>query len=188
MASSSSDLGFKRCSACTQVKPISEFDRNRSRRDGLANRCKLCRRVEKTAQARAYQKAYYWTNREQLREKTRQWQRDNPDAVWRHKLRLRGLTVERFEEMLAQQESRCAICGADKAQLGADTKRGWHVDHDHSCCPKQRGCRACIRGLLCSRCNHAMGMFGDSAILLRAAAAYLDEAKVRHQLLKAESV
>lgn len=33
----------KRCSKCKQSKPISEFYKNRSTKDGLDNECKICR-------------------------------------------------------------------------------------------------------------------------------------------------
>lgn len=32
----------KRCSACQQFKPISNFYKNRAQQDGFANQCKLC--------------------------------------------------------------------------------------------------------------------------------------------------
>jgi ribosomal protein L24E len=60
----------------------------------------------------------------------------------RQSLRRRyGLTIEQFDEMLAEQGGVCAICGTD-TPLGRGT---FHVDHDH-----QTGQ---VRGLLCHPCN-----------------------------------
>lgn len=47
------------------------------------------------------------------------------------------------------------------------------VDHDHTCCPGKRSCGRCVRGLLCNRCNRALGQFGDDIETLRRAVAYL---------------
>lgn len=35
-------LAEKRCCTCGETKPLSQFHRNRSKRDGLAERCKPC--------------------------------------------------------------------------------------------------------------------------------------------------
>jgi Recombination endonuclease VII len=48
------------------------------------------------------------------------------------------------------------------------------VDHDHDCCkgPHSR-CGMCVRGLICWRCNTALGMADNSASRLEGLAVYL---------------
>ena len=59
-------------------------------------------------------------------------------------LRLRyGIDLEDYEELLAAQKGRCAICGAFPI-----VKR-LSVDHNHR--------TGTIRGLLCQACNGALG-------------------------------
>jgi hypothetical protein len=60
-----------------------------------------------------------------------------------------GITYEDYERMLAEQGGCCAICGSpDSGGRGR-----FHIDHDHSCCPTQKTCGKCVRGLLCHLCN-----------------------------------
>lgn len=47
------------------------------------------------------------------------------------------------------------------------------LDHDHSCCSSERNCGYCLRGVLCNRCNVALGMLMDSPAAASRAAAYL---------------
>lgn len=54
----------KRCSKCKQNKPVSEFYRNRARKDGHLEQCKSCRKVydkqfNRTEHRQAYLKKYY---------------------------------------------------------------------------------------------------------------------------------
>jgi len=64
-----------------------------------------------------------------------------------------GITAEQYEEMNRLQGGRCLICG--QAERG--TRRGipktLAVDHDHD--------TGEIRGLLCSKCNTAIGLLDD---------------------------
>ena len=75
------------------------------------------------------------------------------------------LTVEQYDAMLANQGGACAICLED---------RPLNVDHDHSCCPGERSCGKCVRGLLCRRCNYTiLGAAKDDPELLRRASDYV---------------
>jgi hypothetical protein len=69
-----------------------------------------------------------------------------------------GMTRADYDAMLAAQNGVCAV------HLGPDP-RGVKlaIDHNHSCCPAERSCPRCRRGLLCVHCNRAVGLLGDSA-------------------------
>lgn len=79
-----------------------------------------------------------------------------------------NLTIERYNEILASQDGGCGICGL--TGLGYS----FAVDHDHGCCPGNNSCGECIRGLLCPRCNQAIGFLDDNPGRLRAAITYLE--------------
>lgn len=87
----------------------------------------------------------------------------------RRLLRSYGLTLEQYETMLAEQKGGCAICGGTN-QSG----RALAVDHDHNCCPAKQSCGKCVRALLCSPCNQAIGLMQDQPQRLRDAADYLE--------------
>lgn len=90
-----------------------------------------------------------------------------------HASRLRrfSITQERYDQMLEDQDNRCAICQR------TETSKAWSIDHDHACCPEQSSCGECVRGLLCSNCNSAIGLFGDNIASLQSAIAYLTKPK-----------
>jgi hypothetical protein len=64
-----------------------------------------------------------------------------------------GLTPGERDALVALQGGRCAICRRPGLRL--------QVDHDHRHCPGPTGCRQCVRGMLCNRCNTALGQIGD---------------------------
>jgi hypothetical protein len=70
--------------------------------------------------------------------------------------RVHGLTADERAALVAFQGGLCAICGRAGLRL--------QVDHDHRHCPGHTGCRQCVRGAFCGRCNTALGRFGDHLI------------------------
>ncbi len=111
--------------------------------------------------------ARYRTDPE-FRERIKSYLRDryngNADvrATQRRRLLLRryGITEGQYSALLLEQGGRCAICREFPAE-----GENLAVDHDHK---TKR-----VRGLLCHRCNRALGQFGESPDLLRSAIAYL---------------
>ena len=72
-----------------------------------------------------------------------------------YKLKLMGLTPERFSQMLEAQGNACAMC-----RTAFEEDHLICIDHDHACCPPalpSRCCGKCVRGLLCLTCNIALG-------------------------------
>lgn len=113
------------------------------------------------------------TNPEPNREAARRWQERNPYYV---KYRM---TRVQWEEMLQRQGNCCYLCG-DQLDLRTDLKkRPIHVDHDHTCCPGDRTCGTCIRGLACPPCNQGIGSFRDDPERMRRVADALEAAQAK---------
>lgn len=106
-----------------------------------------------------------WTCQPCKSESLVSWQRRNRPSVAIHhrnaQLKRYGLTRADYDELLAKQGGCCAICRRpDNLPFN-----NFAVDHDHATNE--------VRGLLCQRCNRTLGLAGDSAALLSAAANYL---------------
>lgn len=78
-----------------------------------------------------------------------------------------GLSWDEYIEAIEMQGGECPICA-----LPLDPALAV-VDHDHACCPGTRTCGKCVRGILHSRCNSALGMLKDSVDNAQRAATYL---------------
>lgn len=83
----------------------------------------------------------------------------------------RGLSLERRLELLERQGGAC-LCGK-RFDMHGGRKTTYFIDHNHSCCPGDKSCGDCIRGLLCGNCNVALGHAGDDPVLLSRMADYL---------------
>jgi hypothetical protein len=73
-----------------------------------------------------------------------------------------------YQKMFFQQRGGCWICGsAAKKKTATSGDLLLCIDHDHS--------RGVVRGLLCDKCNKALGLFNDDPSLLVNAIAYLTQ-------------
>jgi hypothetical protein len=168
---------MKRCKKCKALKPLTQYYGAEGARDGLRSECKSC--------SLAYRRQWYRDNRDRAISYVRAWQQANPDRVraWRVRNRDRrneqmreihlrnkfGLTVEEYDRILEAQGGVCALCDA-RATPGISL----HVDHDHG--------TGEIRGLLCMRCNNALGLFREDPDVLKRVAQYVTaDAKHRSQ-------
>lgn len=134
---------------------------------------------EKRARQEAYKAAYNATDRARAKRRANNATPEGKSAsIARDLMRKYGLTVEAFDAMLSAQGGGCAVCGATPAVTG----RRLAVDHDHGCCPGERSCGKCVRGLLCFACNSSLGKLGDDPARLRAAADYLESHMAREAL------
>lgn len=83
------------------------------------------------------------------------------------KIKKYGLRIPDFEMLERQQCGRCAIC--DKVPAQTTRSKRLTVDHCHV--------TGSVRGLLCGRCNTAIGMAGDNVAVLRSMILYLERSR-----------
>ena len=71
-----------------------------------------------------------------------------------------GISFSQYEEMVAAQNGVCAICKRECNRYGKLS-----IDHSHI--------SGKIRGLLCHKCNNAIGLFGEDITIMQSAIDYL---------------
>lgn len=166
--------GRKRCSLCGEWLPVAEFATSKQAATGLSSRCRNCtnqqaeltraaRRVdpEKAEADRASKRKYKAGLSEEVKK-----QRARDETI-----RSYGVSPEWYDVKLAEQGGVCAIC-----KLPESYRDGWSgdikllsIDHDHD--------TGNVRGLLCQKCNVALGNMGDDPERVRNLARYLVERK-----------
>lgn len=176
----------KWCPHCATTKPTEEFGRNATRPDGLSFHCLECNRQRN--------RAFYRAKRERMGFELRTRDPSPPgfkrcagcrqvgavDDFHRHTntkdgrvgyckdcradmgrrghlKRNYGLDEHTLAQLIADQGGVCAICQVRTAA---------HVDHDHT--------SGSVRGVLCFRCNVAIGHLQDDPYLMRRASHYLE--------------
>jgi hypothetical protein len=116
-----------------------------------------------------YQKQWYQRNKEAAKERAATQRRLNPAKAKENAWRCQQIdcTFDLFQKLYAEQQGLCAICG--NPETAKDPRTGvvksLAVDHCHK--------TGRVRGLLCHRCNKALGFFDDSIKVLQQSIVYL---------------
>lgn len=133
----------KVCSKCKIEKDSGSFSKNNYSKDGLQSRCKIC-----------------------CAESQRKWHKNNPDKVRAGKIKYNfGISRLDYEALHKKQGGVCAICSKPETAIRNGKLKELAIDHCH-----QTGQ---VRGLLCQRCNTALGQFSDDISTLESAINYL---------------
>lgn len=178
-------MASKSCKSCGLILPLDQFYLKGNGSDRRDSRCRICRaaevrmyRAQNPEIVKAIQKRTCAKHAEKHRARASKWYRENhqyakeqmaarrrekPETIKNEKLRLSfGITLSDYNKMMEAQKDRCAICGIHNS----DCKRSLAVDHCHT--------TGRVRGLLCGKCNSAIGLMNESTEVLKNAISYLE--------------
>lgn len=154
----------KTCKACGELKRVDEFNLRKRESESRSAVCRQC--------AYAKQKLRYDTDpefRAKISAQATAYAAANRDRIRAKNLARYDITPATYDLMFDDQNGNCAICFKAGYRLGSGGEANRYnvlcVDHDHE--------TGVVRGLLCMRCNRAIGMLGDSHEVLVSAISYL---------------
>jgi hypothetical protein len=107
-------------------------------------------------------------NREKARANLKRCKARNPDSYESSRLKhYFGITLDQYRAMMESQGGVCAVCKRPEDTLTARGKvKKMAVDHCHK--------TGRVRGLLCQRCNNAIGYAREDAGIIRSILQYLE--------------
>lgn len=141
------------CTGCLVDKPRVEFCEGALHPNSKRSRCKKCR----AAKVRVWSKTPRGREINARHEAMRV--RDPKPLMEKFRQKRYGITPEQYVALVNRAAGRCEACGCPPGP------KGLGIDHDHK--------TGEVRGLLCDRCNLAIGYFKDDVTLLERAIAYL---------------
>ena len=116
---------------------------------------------------RRYHARYYDPGRVALRN----YYKEHPEVLaainrksglrWRY-----GITPEQYDELFAKQRGLCASCHRPECIKRQGRVMRLAVDHGHT--------TRTVRGLLCCKCNRALGLLEEDILRIRALADYME--------------
>lgn len=121
----------KRCSKCREVKPVSSFGRDRSRRDGLYPQCKKCcsyyREVHRE-EHRAYSRAYHKAHRDEISDSQRAYRESHREKIGAYQ---RAYHEAHRDEVLARMRKRHAEALGASREVATRNGEPWTPAEDH---------------------------------------------------------
>jgi hypothetical protein len=155
----------KKCCKCKLSKNKEEFNKNKKRYDGLNSYCRLCtKQYNSSPERKQYRKQYKKTHPEVDKTYQKKYRKTPKGKENEKNKKLKyhyGITLKEYDNILKSQNNKCAICKSENP----GGQKSFHVDHNHLTNK--------IRGLLCSKCNHGIGLFNDNINVLTEAIKYL---------------
>lgn len=128
------DFG-RECSKCSVYQPWHDFAKGNGAR-GFTSWCRACQREHHSLTPAEDRRA----------------------GSLRRRLARFGLTISQYDSLVARYDNCCWRCRRPETAVSASGNvQRLSVDHDHACCPGDRSCGKCIRGLLCVSCNFVLG-------------------------------
>lgn len=141
---------MKICTKCKTEKEYSEF---RVRGNGYNSWCKECQRKDTRSRYQPKPKKKKVTkSKEEIKLAAKK-------RMLKHRY---NITYEEYTQMYDNHNKRCAICKTKK-KLGGHS--GLYVDHNHETNE--------VRGLLCTKCNSAIGKLKENKEILLEVIKYL---------------
>lgn len=154
------------CSKCQIQKTEMDFHKDSFGPNGLSSQCKVCRLETYHSKKLIYKeqrKKFRQENLEHCRKQGLNWYKSNKLTQKNSRLkRMYGITLEQHDQMLKDQDYKCAICKTDKPD---GTGNQFNVDHCHT--------TGKVRGLLCWSCNSFIGYSKENIPSLESAISYL---------------
>ncbi len=185
---------MKKCKKCELEKELSEFTKDKHGKQGVRPQCKECQfgykphkpaEIEKeciecklvkplesfsmNGKDLKYRKSKCKVCVNKYRANKRK-QDPEREFLRKRKIDLRQkykMTLEDFDVMFKTQNGKCKVCPRKVTSM-------LHIDHCHS--------SGTVRGLLCQKCNHALGMVDDSIEILEKLINYLKETNTSKEI------
>lgn len=168
---------MKKCNECGEMKPQDAFSLGSTYRGGRNPVCKICKQEygrqwrkdnnEKSRGGAKKQREKHPHRAKEWKEKNpvydREWKAKNQDKLMSNRLKNKyGITSEQYDQMVVDQGGRCAVCL--EIPLGRKGHSKLNVDHDHL--------SGVVRGLLCGKCNMALGLLRENTDIMLNLVAY----------------
>ena len=132
-------MNEKRCSRCKEIKPVSEFGKDRRNKDGLLIYCKSCKRKINASQAdyrKEYMKQYLVTyqkspeRREHERLYSREYRKLHPDKNASYSANYRAITKSNGGKITDQDIQECLeYFNYECAYSGVPLTNEYQIDH-----------------------------------------------------------
>lgn len=136
---------LKECTKCSKRRQLMKFFKDKTKSDGLDSWCMYCR------------------NRYKRLNRFKILKRRNKTARVDQLKCLYGMSQKDYDFLYKKQKGKCGIC----RQHSSSFTRILCVDHSHR--------TGLVRGLLCFKCNAALGGFKDNRKLLNNAIQWLEK-------------